>query len=303
MSLVKLGALTVLTMTAFAANSVLNRAALTVSTLDPAVFTIVRLLAGAAVLAGLVALKRGGTRALREGSFGSALCLALYAACFSFAYLSLSAGTGALLLFASVQIGMIVWGLATGERPRALRWVGIVLAAAGFVWLVAPGVSAPDARGATLMVVAGLAWAAYSLRGRGAVEPIAATAGNFLRASLAAPALLVLVDWTSAIDPLGVLLAVASGAVASGLGYALWYTVLPNLAPSVAAVVQLLVPVIVLVASVPLLGEAITARAALAGSLVLGGVALAIYGGSRRRRATRRDRRRRRQPATPRARA
>lgn len=281
-----LTALTSLALTAFAANSLLNRAALATGEIDPGAFTIIRVVSGAAMLAALVLASQGDAKLWRAGSLGSAAALLGYAVCFSYAYVTLEAGIGALLLFAAVQLTMLTAGVAGGERPSIARWAGIAIAFAGFVWLVSPGTTAPEPIGAALMLVAGIAWGIYSLRGRGggasAVSPLRATGGNFLLAAPASLALLALVDWTVPMTAAGVGLAVASGAIASGLGYAVWYTALRHLEATVAAVSQLLVPLIALAASVAFMGEIMTLRAGIACALILGGVALAIRGGSKR---------------------
>ncbi len=271
---------TALALIAFAANSLLNRAALAGGHIDPASFTVIRIVSGAVMLGALIALSGAGWRArLGEGSLASAAALLAYAVFFSYAYLTLEAGIGALILFGAVQICMIGWSLAMGERPKAMRWNGIAAAVGGFVWLVSPGVSAPEPLGAALMAVAGLAWGVYSLRGKGVADPTAATAGNFLIATpMSLPLLLFIGDDPIAME--GVLLAVTSGAITSGLGYALWYAALRHLEGTVASICQLLAPAIAAAASVALLGEPATARLLLAGLLILGGVAVAIRGGA-----------------------
>ena len=278
-------ALTAVTMIAFAANSLLCRQALGPDHIDPVAFTAVRLTSGAVILAILVAARNadGITAVLREGNWRSAAALLIYATAFSLAYITLDAGAGALILFALVQATMIGVGLWRGDRPGGVEWFGMVIAMAGLVYLLSPGLNAPPIGGAALMAVAGIAWGTYSLYGRTAGNPTAATAGNFIRA---APLMLVLagVMWASLRgDMEGLLLAVASGALASGVGYAIWYAALPGLAPSTAATVQLTVPAIAAVGGVLFLGESATLRLVLAGALILGGVAVAIQG---RKRAT-----------------
>ncbi len=268
--------LTALAMLAFAANSVLCRLALTKTAIDPASFTAIRMISGAAMLWVLanVAGKRRGV----GGSWRGAGALMVYAVAFSLAYVSLSAGTGALLLFGSVQITMITTGLVQGERLRIAQWAGLAMALGGLVILVAPGVSAPPPLGAALMVLAGLSWGIYSLLGRGTRDPIGATAGNFIRgAPLALLPMAVLYGQINP-DPMGVLYAVLSGTVASGLGYILWYRVLPQLGATRGASVQLSVPVIAAVAGAFLIGEPVTLRLALISLAVLGGIALVITG-------------------------
>ena len=269
--------LTVITMVAFAANSLLCREALRHTAIDAASFSVVRVVSGALVLTLLVWL-RGRKRQL-GGSWGSALALLGYAAAFSFAYRSLTAGTGALLLFGAVQVTMISRGLLAGERLGAMQSAGLVLAVIGLVALLLPGLSAPEPVGAILMVSAGIAWGLYSLRGRSERDALGGTAGNFVRAvPLAALiAIAVLVTGGSlSLDWLGLLYAALSGAVASGLGYALWYTVLPSLPATFAATVQLSVPVITAAAAAIFLGEAVTLRLMASSIAVLGGIALVI---------------------------
>ena len=271
--------LTALTMIAFAANSVLNRWALAGLHIDPAGFGAVRLVSGAVVLC-LLALAVGGTgRLLGAGSSRGAAALFVYVFGFSFAYLALDAGVGALILFGMVQVSMFAGALAGGERPPRRRWLGAGLAFAGLAWLLWPGAAEPVSplHGA-LMAVAGIAWGVYSLAGRAARDPLRATAANFV---LAAPAGLVVVAlwaWRTPLhaDAVGLGLAILSGAVTSGLGYALWYRVLPRLAPSVAAVAQLTVPVIALAGGAALLGEALSLAILAPAAVVLAGVALSV---------------------------
>jgi len=269
--------LTLITMAAFAANSLLCREALRHTAIDAASFTAVRVVSGALVLTLLVRLR--GRKRQMGGSWGSALALLGYAAAFSFAYRSLTAGTGALLLFGAVQVTMISRGLLAGERLGAMQSAGLVLAVIGLVALLLPGLSAPEPVGAILMVSAGIAWGLYSLRGRSERDALGGTAGNFVRAvplaALIAVAVL-LTGGTLSLDWLGLLYAALSGAVASGLGYALWYTVLPSLPTTFAATVQLSVPVITAAAAAIFLGEAVTLRLMASSIAVLGGIALVI---------------------------
>ena len=274
MSKLRIVGLVALAMIAFAGNSLLCRLALKHTTIDAASFTTIRLLSGAVML-WLVVRMRGGTRA-GAGNWLSALALFAYAAGFSYAYLSLSAASGALLLFGAVQATMISHGLWQGERPRWQQVVGLVLAFGGLVGLLLPGLSAPPLQGAVLMLGAGVAWGIYSLRGRGAGDATRVTAGNFLRAVPIAAALSLLMMGGTALDKAGLLYAIASGALASGLGYAIWYTALPALKATNAATIQLSVPVIAAVGGVIFLGEAITLRRTLASMAILGGIALVI---------------------------
>ncbi|PWC79357.1 hypothetical protein TSH64_08805 [Azospirillum sp. TSH64] len=279
--------LTVLAMLAFAANSILCRLALTQTAIDPAGFTLVRIASGAASL-WLIARATGHAKA-GAGSWGGAAALLAYAAAFSFAYLTMTAGTGALLLFGAVQATMILAGLYRGERLVPLQWGGLALALGGLALLLAPGLSAPDPLGALLMLAAGAAWGIYSLLGRASRDPIATTAGNFLRA---APMAAVLALAAALAGPLsggglrwdqgGLVYAVLSGALASGVGYSIWYAALPALTAARAASVQLSVPVITALVAVLALGERITPVLALSSVAVLGGIALVILAKSRR---------------------
>lgn len=274
---------TVVAMIAFAANSVLCRWALDRTAIDPAAFTGIRLAAGAVMLwLCLRAGRRTGGGVWPgswPGSWAGAAALSAYAAAFSFAYVRLPAASGALLLFGAVQVTMIAAGLIRGERLRPLQWLGIVLAAGGLVALLAPGAQitqAPDPVAAVLMLASGAAWGAYSLIGRRSRDPLAITAGNFMRSLPLAVLLLVPTLLRMEIDLQGVALAVASGAVASGLGYAVWYAVLPALGAAQAASVQLSVPVIAALGGTVLLGEAITWHLVVVSVAVLGGIALVI---------------------------
>ena len=266
---------TVVAMIAFAANSVLCRMALAPDAIDAASFTTLRLASGAATLWVLIrVLSKPHSRP--GGSWESAIYLFIYAIAFSFAYVSLSAGTGALILFGSVQITMIVWALVTGERPHPGRWIGMAIALGGFIYLVLPGVTAPSPVGAMLMTAAGVSWGFYSLRRLGDSNPLLATAGNFLRAApLALVISLVMLSGTQATAP-GIWLAIASGSLASGLGYVVWYAALRGLSASGAAVVQISVAPVAAEGGVLLLGEAISARLVVSSSLILGGIALAL---------------------------
>lgn len=267
-------ALTALAMAAFAANSLLCRMALGGDAIDAATFTSVRLIAGASML-WLIVRSRAPAESPRNDGLAAAM-LFLYAVTFSFAYITLNAGTGALILFGAVQLTMFFAGLRSGEHFSAISWVGLVLALTGLVYLVSPGVTAPDTGGALLMAVAGVAWGVYSLRGRGVTNPLLATARNFL---LAVP-LGLLVSLVFAGDyhatPRGFALAVASGAIASGLGYVIWYAALRGLRATTAATVQLSVPVIAAFGGVLLLAEAVTWRLTIASAAILGGIALVL---------------------------
>ena len=269
-----------LALLAFAGNSLLCRAALNGTAIDAATFTTMRLASGALMLWGIALLRSHATRA---GSWPAALALFVYAAAFSIAYLQLSAGTGALLLFGAVQASMIGYGLLRGERLATQQAIGLLLALGGLLALLLPGLSAPPLRSALLMLMAGAAWGAYSLLGRNAGDALQATAGNFLRAL---PLTIVfsavsaqMISW----DVRGLLYAIASGALTSGIGYAIWYTALPRLKAVQAATVQLSVPVVAALGGVLLLGESLTLRLLLCATAILGGIALVIVETLRRR--------------------
>ncbi|MEO0549139.1 MAG: DMT family transporter [Pseudomonadota bacterium] len=283
----RLTLLTCLAMLAFAANSVLARLALIDAEIGAGGFTLIRLVSGAVVLALIVIFhQRRPILVIRSGSWPGAIALLTYAAFFSYAYIALPTGTGAIILFATVQIVMLAWAIFSGERLAALQWLGLLLASVALIWLVSPSVKAPPLLGAFAMVLAGIGWGAYSLLGRSGGDPTQQTAGNFMRASLVmaalAPPLLMLFPETSP-DTQGILLAVISGAVTSGLGYAIWYTALKDLAASIAGIAQLSVPAIAAIGGVVFLAEPITLRFALASSAILAGVALATLAAPRQR--------------------
>ncbi len=271
-------ALTAIAMLAFAANSLLCRLALGQDLIDAASFTTIRVASGAIILS-LVMLPRWRTHGRRPADWRSAIMLFTYMIFFSFAYLSLSAGTGALVLFGAVQLTMFTSALRAGEHFPALSWAGLAMAIFGLIYLVSPGLSAPHPLGAGLMAVAGIAWGIYSLRGRNAAAPLEATANNFV---LCVP-LVVIASLVALLLPVqshatwrGVMWAVASGAIASGLGYAIWYAALKGLTSTRAATVQLSVPVIAAFGGVALLSEQITTRLLIASAATLGGVAMVL---------------------------
>lgn len=272
--------LTVAALVAFAANSLLCRLALGEARIDAASYTSLRLASGALVLWAIAALSGRSGAGSRGGAWSSAAMLFLYAGAFSFAYLTLDAGMGALILFGAVQVTMIFVGFREGHRPHWLEWLGLVTAFGGLIYLVAPGISAPSPLGSLLMAVAGVAWGLYSLRGRGAGDPVADTAANFTRAVPFALVLSLILMRGIEISPGGAWLAVLSGALASGLGYVLWYAALRGLTSTRAAVVQLSVPVLAAAGGVLWLDEALTQRLVVASVVVLGGVGLAILGRS-----------------------
>jgi drug/metabolite transporter (DMT)-like permease len=269
-------ALTAAAMLAFAANSLLCRLALRQGLIDPASFSSVRLVAGAITLAAIVRLRTTDRSTPGRADWLAAAMLFAYVAFFSYAYLTLTAGTGALILFGAVQVTMFSVGLRSGEMFRPMAWFGLVLAIVGLVYLVSPGVAAPPLFGAAMMAIAGAAWGVYSLRGRGVTDPLAATAGNFVRAAPLALVLSVLLAANAHADAAGVALAIASGAVTSGIGYVIWYAALSRLSAMRAATVQLSVPLIAAFGGVVLLSEAITPRLLAASAAILGGIALVL---------------------------
>lgn len=267
---------TLIAMLAFAGNSLLCRAALRDTTIDPGSFTTLRIVAGALTLWLIMRLRTQVSPAGAAGNWASALALFGYAAAFSYAYVSLSTGTGALLLFGAVQAMMIGVGLWRGERLGAWQTVGLVLAGAGLVGLLLPGLSAPPLAGALLMLGSGVAWGIYSLRGKGTGDPTQVTAGNFLRATVPAAALTLASLPLARLDLAGAGYAIASGALTSGMGYAVWYAALRHLRATTASTVQLSVPVIAALGGAALLAEPVTGRLVLASAAVLGGIALVI---------------------------
>ena len=265
-------------MIAFASNSLLCRAALKHTSIDAASFTFIRIFSGAIVLCLVMNLRIIRTTRIvgLGGNWISALALLLYAAGFSFAYVAVAAGTGALVLFGAVQATMILWGLHKGERLRAIQTLGLIVAMTGLVVLLFPGLSAPPLFGSILMLGAGVAWGIYSLRGKSEKNPFTATAGNFVRAvPFAAAVSIIFLRWLD-FDLAGVIYAIISGAVTSGLGYVIWYSVLPSLKAASAATVQLSVPVLAAAGGILLLGEPLTLRYVFASVAVLGGIALVV---------------------------
>ena len=275
MALIKLVLLAALAMTAFAANSLLCRMALVETDIDPASFTFWRLTSGALMLTLLVVMRN--QKPLQEGNMASAIALFVYAAGFSFAYVSMTTGAGALLLFGAVQVTMISWGLFKGERMSALQWGGFLLALIGLILLLLPNAAVPQLSSALMMLAAGIAWGVYSLKGKGAKFPIEATAGNFIRATPLALVLLVIFWPGGEFHAEGMAYAVASGAIASALGYALWYSILVHIAAIKAATLQLSVPVLAVFAGWLFLDETVTLRIILSSLAVIGGVAMVIW--------------------------
>ncbi len=266
-------------MIAFAGNSLLCRLALKNTGIDAASFSSIRLLSGAIVLYLIIYFRQAkqAQENQNKGDWLSAMALFAYVAGFSFAYLQLSAATGALLLFASVQVSMIGYGIWSGERLHGLQFIGFALAFLGLCALLMPGLSAPPMVNAMLMIAAGIAWGIYSLRGRAAKDATTVTAGNFLRAVPFALVLSLLSFKSASLDIAGIRYAICSGAVASGIGYAIWYMALPGLKAASAASVQLSVPLIAAFGGILLLDEQINLRLAIASVAILGGIALVIF--------------------------
>ena len=272
--------LTVLALLAFAANSLLCRMALKQTTIDAASFTSLRLVSGALVLALLVARRKQTFHA--QGNGFSALALFGYAFAFTFAYTRLSTGTGALLLFGAVQTSMILWGWRQGERPSPRQGLGVAIAIGGLVGLVLPSLSAPPPLAAGAMLLAGVCWGVYSLRGRGAGDPLQVNAGNFLRAAALALAASGFLYSQARWDARGAVLAVVSGSLTSGVGYAIWYRALQSLDVTRAASVQLCVPVLAALSGVLWLDEQLSLRLCITSLAILGGIALVIAPADRR---------------------
>jgi drug/metabolite transporter (DMT)-like permease len=269
-------AFTALALIGFAANSLLTRGALAAGRIDAASFLALRLSSGAAALWLLSRSHSGSDAADPANNWPSALALAGYGVCFTLAYTRIGAGLGALTAFGAVQATMIAAGIRAGERPSWLDFGGLTVAIAGLLTLTVPGATAPPIVGVALMAVAGICWGVYSLRGRRGRDPLVSTAHNFMRTVPIGLALLAL-QWKSAfVTPRGVLLAVVSGALTSGVGYALWYAVLPKLTAWRAAVIQLLTPVLTVAAAIVMLGESMTIRIAIAGALIITGVLLSL---------------------------
>jgi drug/metabolite transporter (DMT)-like permease len=277
-SLIKTVLFTGLALIAFAANSVLCRLALGEETIDASSFTAIRLLAGIIVLQVIISLDSNKKELLAKGSWLASFMLFLYAITFSFAYISLDTGTGALILFGAVQISMLLLSLISGTRLHFTEWIGLITAFAGFVYLVLPGVTAPSTIGFLLMTIAGIAWGVYSLKGRDSKKPLMDTAYNFLR-TIPFVIVLVLVTYKNAFySPEGLLLAIISGAITSGLGYTIWYIALGGLSATQASVFQLLVPVIAAFGGVLFVSEAITLRLTISAVMILGGILLVVSG-------------------------
>ena len=271
----KIFLLTTLAMLAFAANSILCRLALGNNEIDAASFTSIRMISGAITLAILLWIKLPHSK--KEFNLLSSIALFAYAICFSFAYIDLSTGTGALILFGTVQLTMIVFGLFHGEKPTVTMWLGMFLASAGLIYLMLPGIDAPSFSGAMLMTCAGLAWGVYSLRGKSTNNPIASTTWNFIGTVPIAVITSVIFISTFNVTTNGIVLAALSGALASGIGYVIWYAALPYLSWTSAAIVQLSVPMIAAFGGIVFMSEILTTRLLIASAATLGGIALVIY--------------------------
>jgi len=267
--------LTTLAMVAFASNSILCRMALGSGAIDAASFTSIRLLSGAAMLAVILVTRNRGFKKEKINFFSAAM-LFVYAICFSFSYIELSAGTGALILFGAVQLTMVLYGLTNGERIGKPAWTGIVAAFGGLVYLLLPSVSAPPLLSALLMILAGIAWGIYTLRGKNSDHPLSATGWNFIGTVPLVLFTSLLFHSDVHLTSSGIVLATASGALASSIGYVIWYSALPHLTPTNAATVQLSAPVLAAFGGVLLLGEPITLRLLIASLVVLGGIYLTI---------------------------
>ncbi|PCJ47574.1 MAG: EamA family transporter [Moraxellaceae bacterium] len=271
---------TSLALLAFAGNSILCRLALGNGVIDAGSFTAIRLLSGIIVLAVMLTLTKNKGQSASKGSWGASLMLFLYAVTFSFAYISLETGVGALVLFGSVQITMILASLISGNRLLYSEWIGVALAFSGFVYLIIPGLSTPSLMGFILMTVAGIAWGIYTLIGRGSKSPLSDTAYNFLRTLPFVAVLIAIFFQDSKLSQEGILLAVLSGGIASGIGYTIWYIALGGLSATQAAVVQLLVPVIAAIGGVIFANEMISLRLVLSSMMILGGILTVALGRS-----------------------
>lgn len=270
--------LTAFTLVAFASNSILCRLALGNGAIDAASFTIIRLVSGAVALSIILRASHRADAAPAGSRWISAFMLFLYAITFSFAYITLQTGTGALILFAAVQITMILMAMAAGARLLVIEWIGMVVAFAGLVYLVLPGVSAPSFGGFCLMAVAGSAWGVYTMRGKGSATPLVDTARNFVRTLPFTAVVALFAIKSGHLSPPGVALAVASGAIASGVGYTVWYMALRGLSAIQAAVVQLFVPVIAALGGVVFMSEEISLRLVVAAVMTLGGILMVVLG-------------------------
>ena len=270
--------LTGLALIAFAANSILCRLALGSEAIDASSFTVIRLLSGTIVLLIIIGSTRNTTEGSSKGSWSASLMLFIYAVTFSYAYISLDTGTGALILFGSVQITMILLSLIAGTRLHLTEWAGVTIAFTGFVYLILPGITAPSTIGFLLMTVAGIAWGIYTLKGRNSKSPLMDTAYNFFRTTPLIILLALITINNTNYSSEGILLAVLSGGITSGIGYTIWYIALGGLSSTQAAVLQLSVPVIAALGGVIFVSEAITSRLTISATMVLGGILMVVLG-------------------------
>lgn len=269
---------TILALIAFAANSIFCRMALGGQSIDAASFTIIRLLSGAITLGLILLLTHKVNSNRSKGSWPAALMLFIYALSFSYAYISLDAGTGALILFGSVQLSMITISLLSGTRLHYTEWLGVALAFCGFIYLILPGVSTPSGTGFLLMTVSGVAWGGYTLMGKGSESPLSDTGYNFIR-TLPLVAIMLIIGLSEiSYSSKGITLAILSGAFASGIGYSIWYLALPLLTSTQAAVVQLTVPLFATLGGVLFLNELVNTRLFISTALILGGILLVVLG-------------------------
>jgi drug/metabolite transporter (DMT)-like permease len=276
--LIKIIACTIFALLAFAGNSVLCRLALGGNMIDAASFTVIRLLAGIIILVIAAAITPKTDEARSKGSWLAASMLFIYAVAFSYGYISLDTGTGALILFGAVQITMIIVSVVSGTRLHYCEWLGLFIAFSGFVYLIIPSLTTPSLLGLILMTISGIAWGFYTLVGRSSTQPLSDTAYNFLRTSPFIIVLLIFTFQDATITQEGILLAVLSGAIASGAGYAIWYIALGGLSVTQAAVVQLFVPIIAAIGGVIFANELITLRLVESSALVLGGILTVVLG-------------------------
>jgi drug/metabolite transporter (DMT)-like permease len=272
---------TLIAMLAFAGNSILCRLALMSGSIDPAMFTAIRLLSGALALALILAATRRQPVGMARGSWHAGTMLFLYAVCFSYAYVSLGAATGALILFGFVQASMIFLALYRGDRPLGIEMIGWLFAAGGLLSLLLPGARSPSPAAALMMAVAGIAWGIYSILGKKEADALAATSANFLRSLVFVIPLVMFAIARNTLSVEGILLATASGALTSGVGYVIWYRALKHLTSLQAALVQLSVPAITAIGGAVLLAEALTLPVVMAGAAIVGGVLIALIGKAR----------------------
>jgi drug/metabolite transporter (DMT)-like permease len=280
MTFIKLTLLTALALIAFAANSVLGRLALAQSDIDPGNYTVLRLFSGAITLT-IISLsihRKSVTMVITSGKWSSSMALFLYAVAFSYGYLSLDTATGALILFTAVQLTMLIVSYVKGQRFLPMEWCGLAVSFIGFLILITPNLnSGSTTMGIFLMTMSGIAWGAYTLMGKGAVNPTLLTSGNFIRASVLALPLLFISQPFAGISPLGIVLALSSGALASGVGYAIWYSVLPKLSTSQAAVSQLLVPALAAFGGVIFVNDVITLILLVSLIVIVAGILMVIF--------------------------